>query len=81
MLAKLIPVVNFITILCSHYLYKSAFRTAQLSLLMFQFCNFWRQNIGAKFLSKMYAKLIPGDDAIKKFTPSLGICLFWSLDS
>jgi len=35
--------------------------------------HFWLQNIGAKFASKMLMKLTPGADAIKKFTPSLGI--------
>jgi len=30
---------------------------AQLSLVTFQLCNFWRQNISAKYASKMLKKL------------------------
>jgi len=33
---------------------------AQLSLVAFQLCNFWRQNIGEKFAHKMLMKLTPG---------------------
>jgi hypothetical protein len=34
---------------------------------------FWHKNFGAKDAIKMLMKLTPGIDAIKKFTPSLGI--------
>jgi len=33
---------------------------AQLSLVTFQLCNFWQQNIGAKCVRKMLMKLITG---------------------
>ncbi len=36
-------------------------------------CNFWRKDIRAKGSHNMLMKLTPGADAIKKFTPSLGI--------
>ncbi len=32
----------------------------QLSLVTFQLCNFWHQNIGAKFVHKMLMKLTAG---------------------
>jgi len=55
--------VNFINILCSNFLYKSALRS--FSLVKFWLCNFlaqkyWRKNIGAKGSSKMLVKLTTG---------------------
>jgi len=50
-------VVDFIYILCSSFFVQKCF--TQLSLNMFQLCNFWRQNIGTKFTHKMLMKLTP----------------------
>jgi hypothetical protein len=56
-LLKLNLGVNFINILCSHFLNESAL--AQLSLETFQLRNFRFQNIGAKFACKMLLKSTP----------------------
>jgi len=39
---------------------------AQLSLVTFQLCNFWRQNIGAKCAHKMLMKLTLGGVAAER---------------
>jgi len=49
-----ITVVNFINILFAHFFVHKCF--AQFSLAMFQLCNFWHQNIGAKCACKMLMK-------------------------
>ncbi len=47
----LCPIVNFINILCSSFFVQKC--SVQLSLVTFQLCNFWHQNICTKCVRKM----------------------------
>jgi len=60
----MIPVVNFINVLCANFLYeilapKIYNAGTKLQSQTFQLCNFWHQNIGEKSARKMLMKLTP----------------------
>jgi len=58
MLVKSTPVVDFINILRAPFLVWK--QIAKLSLVMFQLCNFWRQNFVQNCVRNMLMKLTPG---------------------